>query len=297
MDSSRTQLRVRRRAQGHAEPTRQGLIRRDCLCTPLRIQQYHIRNTHIARIIPKRPAHRQRRPVVRELDHRRCGLRDRDAVVEVQGPGRFAVDAWRDDEVEIELAQRGGRVGAIGAERDDGAAFDVDGDLGKVRVNGDGGARAAEGLVGEEVVELVVGEVDGDAGGAFVCHGSDQDGGAVEVLKVQRQGVGIGGVEEEHGVQKWCAVNRLLIEGCVNVVEELVARFDCYLRGFRDAWPEVVFLMEDVGGVVVAIEGVECSQHSPACAQLFGRVTSIAANVRSDHRNLIDGCECDHFSD
>ena len=222
-------------------------------------------------------------------------MRDRYAVVEVQGPGRFAVDARRNDEVEVELAQRSGRVGAVGAERNDGAAFDVDGDLGEVCVNGDGGAGAAEGLVGEEVVELVVWEVDGDAGCAFVRYGSDQDGGAVEVLQVQRQGVGIGGVEEEHGIQKWCAINRLLIEGCVDVVEELVARFDCYLRGFRDACPEVVFLVEDVGGVVVAVEGVECSQHSPASAQLFGRVTSIAANVRSDHRNLIDSCECDHF--
>ena len=175
-----------RRAHRHTEPPCQGLICRDGLCGPLGVQQYHIRNAHIARIIPKRPAHRQHRPVVRELNHRRRRLRDRHAVVEVQGPGRFAVDARRDNQIEIEFAQRGGRVGAVRAEREDGAAFDVDGDLGEVGVDGNGRAGAAEGLVGEEVVELVVREVDGDAGGAFVCYGGDENGGAVEVLQIQR---------------------------------------------------------------------------------------------------------------
>ena len=114
-------------------------------------------------------------------------------------------------------------------------------------------------------------------------------------MQVQRQGVGVGGVEEEHGVQERCAVDGLLVEGGVNVVEELVARLDCYLRGFGNGWPEVVFLMGDPSGVVVAVEGVECSQHSPACTELFGRVASVATDVGSDHRDLIDGCECNHF--
>ena len=39
-------------------------------------------------------------------------------------------------------------------------------------------------------------------------------------------------VEEEHGVEQWGAVDGLLVEGCVDVVEELVACFDCYFRGF-----------------------------------------------------------------
>ena len=167
----------------------------------------------------------------------------------------------------------------------------------EVCVDGDGGAGAAEGFVSEEVVELVVGEVDGDACGTFVRHGRNQDGGTVEVLQVQRQGVRIGGVEEEHGVEKRCAVDGLLIERCVDVVEELVARLDCYFGGFGDACPEVVFLMEDVGGVVVAVEGVECSQHGPACTELFGGIAGVTADVRSDHRDLVDGCECNHLGD
>lgn len=142
---------------------------------------------------------------------------------------------------------------------------------------------------------MVIGEVDGDAGGAFGGHGRDEDGGAVEVLQVQGQGVGVGGIEEEHGVEERGAVDRLLVEGRVDVVEELVARFDCYLRGFGNSWPEVVFLMGDTGGVVVAVEWIECAQHGPACAELFGGVASVPADVGSDHRDLVDGCECNHF--
>ena len=200
-------------------------------------------------------------------------------VVQVEGPGRFAVDAGRHDEVEIELPQRGGRIGAVGAEREDGTAFDVDGYLSEVSVDGDGGAGAAEGFVGEEVVELVVGEVDGDAGGAFVRDGRDEDGWAVEVLQVQGQGVGVGGVEEEHGVQKRGAVDGLVVEGGVDVVEKLIARFDRHFRGFGDAFPEVVFLIDDAVGVVVAVEWVECPQHGPTCTELFGGISGVTADV------------------
>ena len=87
----------------------------------------------------------------------------------------------------------------------------------------------------------------------------------------------------------------MLIEGCVDVVEELVARFDCYLRGLSNGWPEVEFLMYEAAGFVVAVEGVECPQHGPACTELFGRVAGVAADVGSHHWDLVDGCECDHF--
>lgn len=117
------------RVQRHAEPARQRLIDRHRRRAPRRTQQHHIRHTHIPGVVPKSPTHRQRRPVVRERNDRRRGLRDGYPVVEVQGPGRFAVEARRDDEGEVELAQRGGSVGAVGAEGQDGAAFDVDGDL------------------------------------------------------------------------------------------------------------------------------------------------------------------------
>ena len=53
--------------------------------------------------------------------------------------------------------------------------------------------------------------------------------------------------------------------------------------------------MDDAGGVVIAVEGIECPQHSPACTEFFGRIASVAADVGSNHRYLIDGCECNHF--
>lgn len=105
----------------------------------------------------------------------------------------------------------------------------------------------------------------------------------------------IGWVEEEHGVEQRGAVDGLLVEGRVDVVEQLVACFDCHFRGFGDACPDVVLLVEDPGGVVVAVEGVERPQHGPAGAELLGRVASVAAYVRSDHRDLVDTCECNHL--
>ena len=170
------------RGQRHAEPTRQRLIRRHGRRTSCRTQQYHVRNTDIPGIIPKRPAHRQGRPVVRECNHRRRSLRDRYPIIEIQGPGRRPVKPGRHDEVEIELAQCGRRVRDVGTEWDDGAAFEVHGDLGEVGVDGDGGSAAAQGLISEKVIELVVGEINGDTCGALVRHGRDEDGGAIKVL-------------------------------------------------------------------------------------------------------------------
>ena len=161
------------RVQRHTEPTRQRLVRRYCRRTPCRTQQYHIRNSHIANIIPKRPAHSQCRPIVHEFNHRRRGLRDRYPVIEVQRSGRGTVEPWRNDEIKIKLTQCGGRIRAVGAERKNGTAFDVDGNLSEIRVDGDGRAGTAEGFVSEKVVELVIGEVDGCACSALFRHGRD----------------------------------------------------------------------------------------------------------------------------
>lgn len=87
----------------------------------------------------------------------------------------------------------------------------------------------------------------------------------------------------------------MLVEGCVDVVEKLVTRFDCYLRGLGNGWPEVEFLMNEPQGVMITVEGVEGPQHSPACTEFYSRVACVAANIRSDHRNLVDSCKCDHF--
>lgn len=159
--------------QRHAEPTRQRLVRRYGGRITCRTQQYHIRNIHTPTIIIKRPSHSQSRPVIRERNDRRRGLCDRYSIIEVQRPRCFAVYPWRYDEIEVELAKCGGRVRAVGAEGNNRATFDVDGDLGEVRVDCDGGAGAAERFVSEEAVELVVGEIDGDTGGTLSRHGRD----------------------------------------------------------------------------------------------------------------------------
>ena len=168
--------------QRHAEPTSQRLIRRYYRRITCRAQQEYIGNTDIPTIIPKRPVHSQSHAIIRECNDRSRELYDRYSVIEVQRPRCCTVDPWRYDEIEVELTKCGGRVRAVGAEGDDSAAFDVNGDLGEVCVDCNGGASAAEGFVSEEVVELVVGEIDGDACGTLRRHGRNKDGGTVEVL-------------------------------------------------------------------------------------------------------------------
>ena len=121
-------------------------------------QQSHMCDAHVHVVIRKGTHHAQHRTIVCELDDRCSLLDDRHAVVKVEAPRSFAVQAGRDDEVEVDLATSCGRVGALLAHRNDGAAFDVHWDLGEVNVGqGDAGSGAADGLVGEEVVKLVVG--------------------------------------------------------------------------------------------------------------------------------------------
>lgn len=118
--------------------------------------------------------------LVRELDLGSGFLLDAVTVVEIQLTAGLAVTIRGDDEVEGLGADFGGGEGAFGAERDDGAAADVEGDLGEVNVfKLDLGAFAFNDFPGIESVEAVVGEVDGDAGAVLFGDGRDEDVGAV----------------------------------------------------------------------------------------------------------------------
>lgn len=73
----------------------------------------------------------------------------------------------------------------------------MDGDLGEADiVKGEGGTGAADGFAGEEVVEDVVGEVDGDGGGVFLCDGADEDARAEKELRIYGESAGFVGIEE-----------------------------------------------------------------------------------------------------
>lgn len=129
------------------------------------------------------------------------GLRNRDAVVEVQRAGRCAIESRRDQQAEVLLAELSRRVCGCDAQRQHGTAFDVQRDTreGYV-VKMDVSALTADRLQRVPIVVLVVGQVDVDARGVFGCYGGHEDAGAVEILEREGERVGVGGVGEEHGV-------------------------------------------------------------------------------------------------
>lgn len=102
---------------------------------------------------------------------------------------------------------------------------------------------AADGREGPEVVEDVVGHVDVYAGSVLFRHRGDEDARAVEVLQVQAKSVCVVGVDVEHGVDEGRAVLCLLVEGGVDVVEELVADVDDFARRGGDGGSVVEFLL------------------------------------------------------
>ena len=180
------------------------------------------------------------------------------AVIEVELAASLAVTVRRDDEVEGLGADFGGGESAFGAEGDDGAAADVQGDFGEVDVvEGDFGAGAFDDFPGVEGVEAVVGEVDGDAGAVLFGDGRDEDVGAVEELEGVAEDVGVVGVGEEERVDQRGAVDGLLVESGVDVVEQAVADVVGVASGFCDGFPDVELLWDGCISVVVAREWVE----------------------------------------
>jgi len=185
-------------------------------------------------------------------------LLDGITVVEVEAALSFAVTIRRDDEVEGLGADLGRRERAFGTKRDDSAAADVQRDFGEIDVlEGDFCAFAFDDFPGVEGVEAVVGKVDGDASGVLFCDGGDEDVGAVEELQGVAEDVGVVGVGEEERVDQGRAVDGLLVEGRVDVVEEAVADVVGVAGGSGDGGPDVEFLRDGGVAVVVAGEGVE----------------------------------------
>jgi hypothetical protein len=185
-------------------------------------------------------------------------LLDAVAVVEVQFTAGFAVAVGCDDQVEGLSADFSGGESALGAERDDSAAADVEGNLSEIDViESDLSAFALDDFPSIEIVEAVVGEVDGDAGAVLFCDGRDKDVRAVEELQGVAEDVRVVGVGEEEWVDQRSAIDGLLVESGVDVVEQAVADVVGVASGFCDGLPEVEFLGNGGVSVVVAREGVE----------------------------------------
>jgi hypothetical protein len=99
-------------------------------------------------------------------------------------------------------------------------------------------------------------------------------------LQVRAEGVGIVRVDVEHGVHEGSPVDGVLVEGGVDVVEELVAHVDDFARCGCYRGPAVEFLPDSWWvGVVVSVEGTEGSQHGPASTQLLVRVLCVATDT------------------
>lgn len=217
---------------------------------------------------------------VRELQLEGGALLDGVAVVKVQTARGSPIKSWGDDELEALLAQLGGGHGGLGADGDDAAAADVDGDFGHVDVaERDVGSAAAQRGARVPVVEDVVGEVCVDRSLAAVGHGTDQDGVAVEELQLVAKGVLVLGIEVEHGLQEGLAGLGLPVEGCVDVVKQPVADVNGLARGLGNGGPAVELLRDAGDFIVVAEEGVEGSETGPASAELLGGVAAESAHV------------------
>ena len=117
---------------------------------------------------------------------------------------------------------------------------------------------ALNNLPSVEVVEAVVGEVDANAGGVFFGDGGDEDVGAVEELELVAEDGRVVWVVEEHGVDQGRAVDCLLVQGGVDVVEQAVADVVGVAGCFGNLGPVVKFLRDGAIAVVVSGEGVEC---------------------------------------
>lgn len=88
------------------------------------------------------------------------------------------------------------------------------------------------------------------------------------------------------------------MEGGVDVIKQAVTDVDGLAGGHSNALPAIELLW-DVGGqpVVVAVEGLEGTEHGPASAEGLGGVVAKTADVGADHGDLEDGGEVEHTSD
>lgn len=207
-------------------------------------------------IILKRARHAELAVRVREVDLRNSVLDNRHAVVKVKRALSLAVETGSDDDVETLGPQRSRGVRAFDALRVDDAALVVDRDVGEVDFSSDVFALAANGLACSPLVENVVGEVVFYARTVFFCYWADEDAVAEEELQVDGVRVGVLGVVEEQRIQSRRAGLVLLVDGCVQVVQKLVADGHGVAGCLGDHGPAVGFLAGGGDFGVVAIEWV-----------------------------------------
>lgn len=204
----------------------------------------------------------------------------------------------RDQELKVLPAQLGGGVGRLGAQRDDDAPADEQGDGGDVDVvEGVRTAFAVDDLVRVPVVVVVLGEVHGHAGGPLFRHGGDHDAGAEEILQLERPRGLVLRVVEEDRRDAGGAVCGGALHGRVEVVEQAVADADGLAGGGGDGGPAVKLLAGGAGLVVVAVEAVKGAEGGPARAELLGGGAGEAAHVGADHVELEERGEGEHAAD
>lgn len=158
-------------------------------------------------------------------------------------------------------------------------------------------ARAFDELPCVPCVEAIVGEVNGYAGGIFFGDGGNEKGVAVEELELVGECVGVGRVLKPEGLENGCAVESLLVEACVDVIEETIADIESVACCFGNGFPEEEFLRERRVTVVVSHKSVKSSQRGPACTERLGGVASETTNVAADHGHLEECGEIEHALD
>lgn len=140
-------------------------------------------------------------------------------------------------------------------------------------------ACSSNGGAGVIVIEDVIREVDGNARGTLLRDGADENGVSIEVLQVDSWRLRVGWVEIEHWVQKGFTSLCLAVEGCVDIVKQLVSSLDGVASGFCDNIPAIELLGPSLKVVVVAEERLEGTQSCPPGAEFLGRVTSEATHI------------------
>lgn len=170
---------------------------------------------------------------VAHLEARRRRRLDGDAIVDVELAGSLSVSARSDDDVKVLLAKGLGGHRAAATKGQDGTALDVNRDRRKVDAGKrHGRAVALHGLVGEVIVEDVLGKVDIHRRRVLGGDGGNENGVTVEELEINGVGVRVLGVLEPQAVENRRAVFMSLLDGGVHVVQELIAVGRQLVRGW-----------------------------------------------------------------
>ena len=106
------------------------------------------------------------------------------------------------------------------------------------------------------------------------------------------------GVDVEHRIDEGCAVDGLLVECGVDVVEEAVPDVDHFPSCRCHSWP-LIELLWNVWriAVVITVKWRESTKGGPSSAELFSRVVCVTAYIGPNHWNLVDGSKGQHGPD